>query len=155
MPYAGLASRAAALMVDAVAVHLVYLVGCGMIGLVLALTRHDLSGPAGEGLAAVGWLALVGTYFTAFWTGVGQTPGMSLMRLRLVDATGMTPGFGRSLLRVVGGLVSISMLFIGFLPVLADDRRRALHDFVAGTLVISETAPTSIPDGGAAPSAGP
>ncbi len=139
-PYAGLASRGAALVVDAVAVHLVFLVGCAMVGLVLSLTRHHLSEPAGEGLAAAGWLVLVATYFTAFWTAVGQTPGMRLMRLRLIDAGGRTPGFGRSLLRLIGALVAFSIILIGFLPVLVDDRRRALQDFLAGTVVVYDNA---------------
>jgi uncharacterized RDD family membrane protein YckC len=136
VPYAGLASRSAALVVDVVVVHLVFLVGCAMVGLVLSLTRHHLSEPAGEGLAAAGWLALVAAYFTTFWSTVGQTPGMSLMRLRLIDASGRTPGFGRSLLRLIGALVAVSIILIGFLPVLVDDRRRALQDFLAGTVVV-------------------
>lgn len=141
VPYAGFASRAAAFIVDVVAVHLVFLVGCAMVGLVLSLTGYDLSRPAGEALAAAGWLALVAAYFTAFWSAVGQTPGMSVMRLRLIDPSGRPPGFGRSLLRLVGALVAISILFIGFLPVLVDDRRRALQDFLARTDVIYDPAP--------------
>ena len=61
---------------------------------------------------------------------------MSLLRLRLVDASGGPPGFGRSLLRLVGALVAVSIFFVGFLPVLVDDRRRALQDFLARTVVI-------------------
>jgi uncharacterized RDD family membrane protein YckC len=141
VPYAGLASRAAAFTVDALAVHLVFLVCCAMVGLVVTLTGHHLSGSVGEALAAAGWLVLVVAYFTAFWTGVGQTPGMSLLRLRLVDASGDSPGFGRSLLRLVGALVAVSIFFVGFLPVLVDDRRRALQDFLARTVVIYDTAP--------------
>ena len=136
VPYAGLASRAAAFIVDVLAVHLVFLVGCAMVGLVVTLTGHDLSGSVGEALAAAGWLVLVVAYFTSFWTTVGQTPGMSLLRLRLVDASGGAPGFGRSLLRLVGALVAVSIFFVGFLPVLVDDRRRALQDFLARTVVI-------------------
>jgi uncharacterized RDD family membrane protein YckC len=32
--------------------------------------------------------------------------------------------------------VAILLLFIGFLPVLVDDRRRALQDLLAGTAVV-------------------
>ena len=69
----------------------------------------------------------------------GSDPGMSLLRLRLVDAKGGAPGFGRSLLRLVGALVAVSIFFVGFLPVLVDDRRRALQDFLARTVVIHDT----------------
>ena len=136
VPYAGLASRAAALIVDALALHVIFLVGCAMVGLVVTVTRHRLSGSVGEALAGAGWLVLVVTYFTMFWTTAGQTPGMNLLRLRLTETSGRSPGIGRSLLRLVGALVAISFFFIGFLPVLVDDRRRALQDFLAGTVVI-------------------
>ena len=65
---------------------------------------------------------------------------MNLMRLRLIDASGSPPGLARSLLRLVGALVAVSFLFIGYLPVLVDDRRRALQDFLAGTVVIYDPA---------------
>ena len=65
---------------------------------------------------------------------------MSLLRLRLVDAGGGAPGFGRSLLRLVGALAAVAFVFVGFLPVLVDDRRRALQDFLARTVVIYDTA---------------
>ena len=64
------------------------------------------------------------------------------MRLRLIDASGRPPGFGRSLLRLIGALVAFSIILIGFLPVLVDDRRRALQDFLAGTVVVYDSAST-------------
>jgi uncharacterized RDD family membrane protein YckC len=38
--------------------------------------------------------------------------------------------------RLLGLIVAILLLFTGFLPVLIDDRRRALQDFLAGTVVV-------------------
>jgi uncharacterized RDD family membrane protein YckC len=58
------------------------------------------------------------------------------MRLRLIDASGSPPGFWRSLVRLVGLGVAIAVAFLGFVPVLVDDRRRALQDFLAGTTVV-------------------
>jgi 16S rRNA C1402 (ribose-2'-O) methylase RsmI len=40
--------------------------------------------------------------------------------------------------------VAVAFLFIGFLPVLVDDRRRALQDFLARTVVIYEEAPVAV-----------
>jgi uncharacterized RDD family membrane protein YckC len=59
-----------------------------------------------------------------------------MMRLRVVGGTGEPPGAGRSLVRFVGLVLAIIPLFAGFLPVLVDDRRRALQDFLAGTVVV-------------------
>jgi uncharacterized RDD family membrane protein YckC len=77
-------------------------------------------------------------YLVTFWTVTGETPGMRVMGLRVTDHHGAPPGVGRSLLRLVGLWLAIVPLFAGFLPVLFDDRRRALQDFIAGTLVRSE-----------------
>jgi uncharacterized RDD family membrane protein YckC len=38
--------------------------------------------------------------------------------------------------RLFGLIVAILLLLTGFLPVLVDDRRRALQDFLAGTVVV-------------------
>ena len=58
------------------------------------------------------------------------------MSLRLVTGHGDPPGFARSLLRLLGLLLAIIPMFLGFLPALVDDRRRALQDFMAGTAVV-------------------
>ena len=71
-----------------------------------------------------------------FWTAAGQTPGMRLMRLRVSNHHGQPPSLGRSVVRFLGLLLAIVPLFAGFLPVLVDDRRRGLHDFLAGTTVL-------------------
>ena len=64
------------------------------------------------------------------------------MRLRLLDASGSPPGFWRSAVRLFGLGIAIAIAFLGFVPVLFDDRRRALQDFLAGTAVYyDELAP--------------
>ena len=64
------------------------------------------------------------------------------MHLRVITArSGELPGLGRSLIRVVGLGLAIIPLFAGFLPMFVDDRRRALPDFMARTVVVH------VPDG--------
>jgi uncharacterized RDD family membrane protein YckC len=60
------------------------------------------------------------------------------MRLRVVTATGAPPSVPRSIVRFVGLILAIIPLLAGFLPVLFDGRRRALQDFIAGTVVVRE-----------------
>lgn len=136
--HAGLASRAAAFVVDAFAVHAAFLIGTAMVGLVLVLANANPSHQLEGALATAGWLAVATAYFAGFWTTAGQTPGMALFRMLVVDRGGEVPGLGRSLVRLAGGLVAIAFLLLGFLPVLVDDRRRALPDLVARTEVIYE-----------------
>jgi uncharacterized RDD family membrane protein YckC len=140
---AGLGSRAGAFLVDLVAVHAVFLIGTATVGVVLALANVTPSHALAEAIATAGWLAVLAVYFAGFWATAGQTPGMALLRMRLVAPDGGVPGWGRSLVRLAGGLVAIAFILVGFLPVLVDDRRRALPDFVARTDVVYE--PEALP----------
>jgi len=88
-------------------------------------------------LVAAGWALVVDAYLVVFWTMSGQTPGMRLLHLRVVGPDGDHPGLGRSLVRLVGLIIAIAVLFVGLLPVLVDGRRRGLHDWLASTTVES------------------
>ena len=93
------------------------------------------------------WLAVVGTYFVLFWSTAGQTPGMRLMGLRVITYGGVHPGVARSVVRLVGLGLAIVPLFLGFVPVLVDARRRGLQDYLAGTVVLyAEPEPASAPE---------
>jgi uncharacterized RDD family membrane protein YckC len=45
--------------------------------------------------------------------------------------------------RALGTVIAIVPLFAGYLPVLFDDRRRGLPDFVTGTVVVYEDPPSA------------
>jgi uncharacterized RDD family membrane protein YckC len=136
--YAGVATRGIALTVDAALANLIVLVLGALIGLVGSLAGGDLRPRwLAALLAATGWLLVVGAYFTLCWCTTGQTPGMRVMRLRVITRRrGTPPGFVRSLVRLVGLGLAIVPLFAGFVPVLFDGRRRGLHDFLARTVVV-------------------
>jgi uncharacterized RDD family membrane protein YckC len=136
VPYAGLASRGIALAVDALLANVVFVTAAALVQLVASLfgglRPHWLAGT----IAGSAWLFVVVGYFVAFWSSTGRTPGMALMRVRVLDRFGKPPRAGRSLLRFGGLVLAIVPLFAGCLPMLADDRRRALQDFIAGTVVV-------------------
>jgi uncharacterized RDD family membrane protein YckC len=133
----GFATRGVALTVDAALAALIFLTGTAVVGLVGSLVWHP-HWPAAlvAVLLAVAGLLVNVLYFAGFWSTAGQTPGMRLMHLRVVDPSGSPPGLGRSLVRLVGLALAILLLFTGFLPALVDDRRRALQDFLARTLIL-------------------
>jgi uncharacterized RDD family membrane protein YckC len=139
--YGGLAARGVAIVVDAVLAHLAFLVAAGAVALVASLVSSFHSSAAIDSLLGAGWLLAVVAYFVLFWTTTGQTPGMRLMRLRVLTATGVPPSLGRSLVRFAGLVVAIVPFFAGFVPVLFDGRRRALQDYAAGTAVVAEPGP--------------
>ena len=136
IPYAGIATRAIALAVDVAIVHVIVFAGGAMLALVGSLVGDLRLDTLARILVAGAWAATVAAYFATFWSTVGQTPGMRAMDLRVTLAGGQLPGLGRSLVRVAGLALAIVPLFAGFLPVLFDDRRRGLHDLLAGTVVV-------------------
>ena len=136
-PYAGLVSRTVALAIDAAALTIGFAVASGVLGLILSLfTAVEVSSPGAVLGAAAMWSLVVGGYFVLFWTLTGETPGMRLMALRVINRDGDPLGFGQALLRLIGAILAAIPFFAGYLLILVDDRRRGLHDMIAGTTVI-------------------
>jgi uncharacterized RDD family membrane protein YckC len=133
--YAGVGTRGTALVVDAAVVTLIFVVGGALIGLVASLFGTLRPAWLVGALAAAGWVLVVTSYFVGFWSTAGQTPGMRMMRVRVIHAADEVPSGWRALLRLVGLVLAVIPLFAGFLPALVDPRRRALPDYLAGTTV--------------------
>ena len=147
LPYAGIATRAVALAIDVAVTQVIVLAGGAILALVGSLVADVRFDTLERVLAAVAWLAVVGTYFVLFWSTAGQTPGMRLMGLRVITYGGVHPGVARSVVRLVGLGLAIVPLFLGFVPVLVDARRRGLQDYLAGTVVLyAEPEPASAPE---------
>jgi uncharacterized RDD family membrane protein YckC len=141
VPEAGLATRGIALAIDAAISNGIYIILAALLGLVGSLVGDLRPQWLVALIAAVGWALVVGGYFVLFWTTTGQTPGMRMMRLRVVTYHGERVHFVRALIRLGGLVLAIIPLFAGFLPVLVDARRRALQDFLAHTVVVHVSAP--------------
>jgi uncharacterized RDD family membrane protein YckC len=76
-------------------------------------------------------------YFPYFWARSGATPGMKMMNLRVVrDVDGGPISVGQAVLRLIGYWVSGFVLYLGYIWILIDKRRRGWHDLIAGTVVI-------------------
>lgn len=134
--YAGIATRAVALAVDVAIVHVLVFAGGAVLALVGSLVGDLRLDTLARLLVAGAWAAAVAGYFVTFWSTVGQTPGMRMMDVRVTSGGGELPSVGRSLMRVAGLALAIVPLFAGFLTVFVDDRRRGLHDILAGTVVV-------------------
>jgi uncharacterized RDD family membrane protein YckC len=137
-PEAGLVSRGAAFAVDVLLAHLAFLAGVAVVTLAGKLAG-GLSTPLADAFAASGWVFVVGGYFVFFWSAIGRTPGMTLLRLRVAaGALGAPPGVARSVLRFGGLVLSLLLVLVAFLPALFGARRRALLDLIAGTTVVRD-----------------
>jgi uncharacterized RDD family membrane protein YckC len=133
--FGGVATRAIALVTDAALIGLIGVSISAMATLIASLVGTLRPAWLVGLIIAAGWAVLSVAYFAGFWSLVGQTPGMQLMRVRVRGPGGEPPSFWRSVLRVVGLALAIIPCFAGFIPALFDGRRRALPDLMAGTTV--------------------
>jgi uncharacterized RDD family membrane protein YckC len=144
--YAGLVTRAIAFAVDCAIVQLTGVVVGVVVGLALSIlqTPDDVD----KALFAIGGFLFVVwsmAYFVTFWSTTGQTPGNRLMRIRVRRAAGDEPLRPRTaFVRLIGLFLAALPLLLGFVPILLNDRRRGLQDFLARSVVVN------VPDTGAA-----
>jgi uncharacterized RDD family membrane protein YckC len=147
VPYAGIATRAVALVLDLVIVHVLVLVGAALLGLVASLVDLRPEWLA-EALLGAGWGLSVTVYFVLFWSVTGQTPGMRAMQVRVVREDGRSLSVSRGFVRLIGLLLAIVPFFAGFLPILFDARRRGLPDYLARTVVVYADPAAGVVTGG-------
>ena len=94
----------------------------------------------GDTLAVIGLVlfAIVGfLYFFMFQALRGQTPGQSLVGIRVVDGYGETPSLGRALIRTAAFLPAWALFALGVVWIAFDREKRGLHDRLADTYVIA------------------
>lgn len=84
-------------------------------------------------------LIMSGLYFGLFWTAVGRTPGQRLLGLRVVGRRGGPPSPLWAAVRVVAKFVAAVPALLGWIWVVFDREKRAWHDHLAGTYVITES----------------
>lgn len=79
-------------------------------------------------------------YSIIFLAWKGQTPGMMLVKIKLLEATGKKAGFVTLLLReTVGSFITALLPFgIGFLWMLWDNKKQIIADKVANTVVVKQ-----------------
>ena len=140
-PYAGLVTRTIAFAIDIAVIDAAALITGGIVA--LGLSALELPDTVKTVLAAVGAaLALIWGigYFAWFWSATGQTPGDRVLGLQVLRAdTGRPLPLRRAIVRVGALVLSAIPFCAGFLMILFDDRRRALHDRLVGTVVVYRT----------------
>jgi uncharacterized RDD family membrane protein YckC len=152
LPLAGIGSRFLAVAVDTVLQATLYLagfltliVGVGIGGGLLPLLR--LMGPA---LGIVFMFCVYWGYFAFFeiiWS--GRTPGKRIAHIRVIKESGRPinayEAIGRNVLRAIDFLPV--MYGVGVVVMLLNRHSRRIGDFVAGTVVVYETATEELAPG--------
>ena len=135
--YAGFASRFTAFAVD-VGISLgVFMLALAAISFAaLVLTGKDITWHRGDIWVIIAYAVWAFIYFAHSWAVSGRTVGMALFGVRVVRDDGTDASGRRTVVRTLALPLSFLFLGLGFTGILLGDRRRALHDVIAGTAVI-------------------
>lgn len=150
--FAGFWMRFVAAIIDGVILGIVNIIilvpFLGLVGLTAAARSADVNMETdGAGLM----IALLSTYLismlavaVAGWlyyalmesSARGATLGKMALGLRVVDMNGNRIGFGRATGRYFGKIISGMILLIGYIMAAFTQQKQALHDIMAGCLVV-------------------
>jgi len=145
--YAGFWLRFVALIIDTVIIGIVavpiFLLLGGALGLSMSSIAQNPNGMAVgslmgglmlfEGCAVLGVWLYYALLESSAWQG---TIGKKVLGLRVTDLEGQRVSFGRATGRFFGKIVSNLTFYIGYIMAGFTEKKQALHDMIAGCLVV-------------------
>jgi len=135
--YAGAATRLAAFAFDQTLATALFGVGVAILTWAVALvTADDVKLDPSSLASAVALMVWLFAYYAYPWSMSGKTPGMALLGIRVVDASGAPASVSSAVVRTLALPLSFLTLGIGFLPIMFGRTRQALHDRIARTAVV-------------------
>lgn len=138
--YAGFWRRFAAMAIDNIILFIVLMVYSFGVGIVLGATGNQqmAQGPA---ILLISYLVIFGLFLAYYPTmessSAQATLGKQAMGIKVTDLNGRRLSYGRALARFFGKALSTLIAYIGFIMAAFTERKQALHDLLAGTLVVS------------------
>lgn len=127
---AGFWIRVGAFLIDSIVIGIV----AGVFTGGEAITNPDLRNAQHSGIETIATFL----FFTLLWSNIGggQTLGMRLLGLRVVDRDGKTVGYGTAVLRYIGFIISCAAILLGIVWVAFDPYKQGWHDKIASTYVV-------------------
>ena len=143
--YAGFWLRAGALVIDTVLLTVIGVVVGFVVGFVFGFLFGIVPDSVLVGLqlfsAVLAWL-----YYAIQESSRWQaTIGKRFLNLRVTDVDGRQISFARATGRVLGKFLSFLTFGLGYVMAGFTDRRQALHDMIAGCLVLRAQLPAAPP----------
>ena len=135
--YAGFASRFAAFVVDIVVLTGVFMLVLAAINFAASIiTGKDIAFSRANLWVVIAYVLWGFVYFAHFWGLNGKTAGGALFGIQVLTEEGTDVSGRRAVGRTLALPLSFLILCLGFLGILLGDRRRALHDVIAGTVFV-------------------
>jgi uncharacterized RDD family membrane protein YckC len=141
--YAGFWIRFVAVIIDALALGIVVWPISGILALMIGAAGNQVNMP-GVGIHLVRGIVIWSLFIFAGWiyeaslesSSKQATLGKMALGLKVTDERGQRISFARASGRFFAKLLSRMILFIGYIMAGFTARKQALHDMIAGTLVV-------------------
>lgn len=138
--YAGFWRRVVAYLVDFIIIFVVLGITFAVLGAIAGAAAGDNAGGVIGGLVALFYLIYIVAlwlYFALMESSARQaTFGKMALSIKVTDLDGRRIGFGKATGRFFGKIISGLILYIGFMMAGWTEKKQALHDMMAGTLVV-------------------
>jgi uncharacterized RDD family membrane protein YckC len=158
--YAGFGQRLLALIIDLIVIGVVYSIIVtpilAAIGFSMVSDAQNMEGMSGEEaasamtgmvgtiMAGMGMMLLVSNTIQLLYYALMESSklqasvGKLALGLKVVDLNGERLSFGKALIRSFGKILSGMILCIGYLIAAFTEKKQALHDMIASTLVVKK-----------------
>jgi uncharacterized RDD family membrane protein YckC len=135
--YAGAVTRLVSYVIDATTISALFAVGAGVFEYLVSNlfgASFDIADyPWVTSAVFLGWSFV---YFAVPLAASGRTFGSAILGLQVVRADGSDLGPRHAVIRTLAFPLSFLLFGLGFLLILVQRERRALHDLIAGTAVV-------------------
>ncbi len=154
--YASFGARFLALIIDWIVISvlqsLVIVPILGLVGLSMApalqnpdaITEEEAAGMFAGIMAAAGSMWIISICISFLYFGIMEasktqgTLGKMALGIKVADMDGNRISFGKSVLRQIGKYISSAIMMIGYLLAAFTEKKQALHDMIASTLVLKK-----------------
>jgi uncharacterized RDD family membrane protein YckC len=132
---AGAFTRALAFAIDVGVLNLAFIAISALIAFVVSIVLPSETTVPALAIGAAAWLIAGAAFMCSFWALTGQTPGMSIVGLRIVPLDEPRMNLRIAILRLFGFILAVVPLGLGFLGILLSERRRGWDDTIGHTEV--------------------
>src|SRR3954447_7159022 len=142
---AGAFTRALAFVIDIGVLNLAFIAISALLAFVASVVFPSGASVPALAVGAVAWLVVGASFVVAFWALTGQTPGMSIVGLRIVPLDEERMDLRIAVRRLFGFVLVVLTLGLGFLGIVFSERRRGLEDTIGRTEVHYDLAERHAP----------
>jgi uncharacterized RDD family membrane protein YckC len=135
MDYSGFWRRFAAYLIDYILIS--------VVGGIVFFILKSVAGDTGAVIGYILWFVGFFVYFAAMESSESQaTVGKIALGVQVTDLEGNRISFGKALGRNVAKILSALIFYIGFIMAAFTQKKQALHDMIASTLVVKKGSTT-------------